>query len=139
MTSIHISEKDIEEWQKRLNEVEAQIMQLEGEKNAIRRKLEFVKIYDREARQKAGRPTEQVAETKAETILSILKETKRPMAPKDLKAVLRARQASEKTWGPDYGYVHQILNRDKKRNQPMFRRTGKGRYLPSLDQTELSG
>ena len=46
MTDIHISDQDIEKWKKRLDEVETQMMLLEGEKDAIRRKLEFVKLYD---------------------------------------------------------------------------------------------
>ena len=71
------------------------------------------------------------AVTKGEIILNILKENKHAMAPKHIKAVLKAQNATEKTWGQDYIYVHQILNRDKKRNHPMFRTTNTGRYLPA--------
>ena len=137
MTDIRITDKNIQEWKQRLDEVETEIMRLEYEKKSIQGDLEFVRRRAAEAKKGAGAPTKEVANTKAETILSILKETKRPMAPKDLKAVLRERKASEKTWGPDYVYVHQILNRDKKRNHPMFRTTNTGRYLPASGQAEL--
>ena len=131
MTDIRISDKDIQEWKRRKVELEAEI-------GSINRKLELVKLVAGEAGSASGASAMQGTETKAETILDILKETKHAKAPKDIKAVLRARNASEKTWGRDYIYVHQILNRDKKRNHPMFRTTGTGRYLPAHNEIDLS-
>ena len=109
---ITITDEQIKVWREREKELESELVE-------VKRKLELVDLWSIEMAAANGAHQTQISAAKpgkrekGDTVIAILREKGRYMAPREVKELMQERKVPGK-WGEGYMYVHQVLRREVK-------------------------
>lgn len=133
MLDIRITDDDVREWRAKAADLEEQLQ-------ALRRKLELVDLCSKDGATShspelpgIGAATTNIS--RAETILSVMREKNRFLTPLEIKDALRVRGETETVWNKDFVGVHSVMQRLKQQGKIVKAKTSKKYRLP---ETEIS-